>query len=38
MDPELTDQNVPPDQPPAVEEEVVKDAPSKDGEWKEAAD
>ena len=36
MDPELTDQNVAPDEPPAVE--VIKDAPSKDGEWKEAAD
>jgi hypothetical protein len=36
MEPELTDQNVTPDEPLAAE--VTKDVPSKDGEWKEAAD
>jgi len=36
MGPELTDQDVLPDELPAVE--VINDAPSKDGEWKEAAD
>jgi len=36
MVPEVTDQNVRPDAPPTVE--LIKDAPSKDGEWKEAAD
>jgi hypothetical protein len=36
MVPELTDQNVTPEAPPTVD--TVKDTPSNDGEWKEAAD